>query len=129
MLREDHSRAGGLFVYVDNSATFCSREEEAAEVVEKWTAAFEADQLLLHKPEISSRTQLSCVRLDGEDLSMQVTVERLLKVRAAVEGVLSRRKVCGWVVEVVVGHLTFTALACRGILLALHTVCQFMQEH
>ena len=59
---------------------------------------------------------------------MEIADERLFKVQAGVQGLLSRRRVTGWSVEVIVGHLTFCGLANRGLLTVLHTVYRFMRR-
>ena len=90
----------------------------------------EDENLLLHKSEdICGPTAMLGSRVDGERLTLEIADERLFKVQAGVQGLLSRRRVTGWSVEVTAGHLTFCGLANRGLLTVLQTVYRFMHRH
>ena len=60
---------------------------------------------------------------------MSITDERLAKVQAGVQRLLDLRRMAGWSVEVVLGHLTFCALANRGLLTIPHTLYRFIRRH
>ena len=118
------------YVYVDNLGCLCSSEERAETIVESWVTEFEKDGLLLHKATVTSEaTTVLGNKLDGTQMRMGITDERLVKIQAGVKGLLQRRKVAGWAREVVIGHLTFCGLANRGLLTVFHTVYRFMRRH
>ena len=52
---------------------------------------------------------------------------RFWRVRQGLLGLLRRRRVAGWAVEVLVGHATFAGLAARGSLCCFHAVYRFIR--
>ncbi len=92
-------------------------------------SSFEGENLLLHNFEVASRpTAALGSKVDGEKLTMEITDERLFEAQAGVQGLLARRLVAGWSVEVVVGHLAFCGVADRTLLKVLHTVYRFVRR-
>ena len=118
------------FVYVDNLGCFRSDEKDARRTVSDWVAAFESRELLLHKSEVvCGPVTVLGSKIDSDQLTMAIKDERLMKVQAAVAGLLARRRTAGWCVEVLLGHLTFCGLANRGILTVPHTLYRFIRRH
>ena len=117
------------YVYVDNLGCLCSDEGSANEAVSKWVEAFEAEDLKLHKAEVTRGEVVLGSTIDGTRLRMEITQERLSRLQAAVRGLLARRRVAGWCVETVLGHLTFCGLANRALLSTLHTPSPLARQH
>lgn len=67
--------------------------------------------------------------VDGARLEMRISPVRRAKVQAGVEGLLSRRNVAVCCVEVVLGHLTFCALANQALLTIPHTLYNFARTN
>ena len=98
-------------------------------MVEQWVKNFESRKLCLHQAEVTCEAvELLGCSVDGAALRMEISGGRLRKVQAGVRGLLERRKVTGWSIEVVVGHLTFCGLSNRGLLTALRTVYTFIRR-
>ncbi|CAK0809789.1 unnamed protein product [Prorocentrum cordatum] len=91
------------YVYVDNLGVFSLFSELVSGVMNQLTGEFTELNLLLHKDEL----------VPGK----------------AVRGLLARRRVKGWAVEAVLGHLTFCGLCSRGTLSAFNSVYGFVRAH
>ena len=130
MMRPGEQITHEHFVYVDNLGCFCSDEEDAKRTVSEWVTAFESRELLLHKSEVvCGPVTVLGSKIDGDQLTMAIKDDRLMKVQAAVAGLLARGRTAGWCVEVLLGHLTFCGLANRGILTVPHTLYRLIRRH
>eukprot|EP00974_Lingulodinium_polyedra_P036579 3508056-Lingulodinium_polyedra.AAC.1 len=91
---------------------------------------FEARRLLLHKRELEDGgVGVLGVELDGRLWKTKAGPRRFWLCRQATRGLLSRRRVAGWVLEVVLGSLTFLALSSRGLLSCFHSVYAFIAQN
>ena len=124
----------GAFVYVDNLGCIVHGTEtkkveaRTGNIVGEWSESFESAGLLLHKSEVSEKTECLGVQLDGSKLRSTITDKRFWRTRQAVRGVLGLRRVSGWSLEVVIGHLTFCGLSNRSTLSCFHTVYRFISS-
>ena len=115
-------------MYVDNLGCLTTGKAEADEAVRTWRSEFEEAGLLMHKGQVTSEaTEVLGTEVDGSKHTIAVTAKRVVKIQAATQGLLERKRVCGWTLEVVVGHITFCALAQRGLLSVLSSVYSFIR--
>jgi hypothetical protein len=68
------------------------------------------------------------LEVDGQRQETRNTLQRFDKIRRGIEAFLRRKKVAGWVVEVLVGHATFYGLIRREVLSVFHTTYSFIQK-
>ena len=59
----------------------------------------------------------------------RVNQKRFDMVRGALPEVLRRKKVAGWVIEMLIGHCTFLSLCKRGLLSVWHATYRFIRAH
>jgi hypothetical protein len=69
------------------------------------------------------------VDFDLVGFSSGVKLDRGWLVKNVIAALVRRRRVAGWVVEVLVGHATFCGLALRGTLSCFSSVYRFIQAH
>ncbi|CAK0860615.1 unnamed protein product [Prorocentrum cordatum] len=99
-------------------------------VMNQLTGEFTELNLLLHKDELVPGMAVALgTEIDGSQLRTRVTSDRFWRCRQAVRGLLARRRVKGWAVEAVLGHLTFCGLCSRGTLSAFNSVHGFVRAH
>ncbi|CAK0868534.1 unnamed protein product, partial [Prorocentrum cordatum] len=118
------------YVYVDNLGVFSLFSELVSGVMNQLTGEFTELNLLLLKDELVPGMAVALgAEIDGSQLRTRVTSDRFLRCRQAVRGLRARRRVEGWAVEAVLGHLTFCGLCSRGTLSAFNSVCGFVRAH
>ncbi|CAK0795767.1 unnamed protein product, partial [Prorocentrum cordatum] len=118
------------YVYVDNLGVFSLFSELVSGVMNQLTGEFTELNLLLRKDELVPGMAVALgAEIDGNRLRARVTSDRFWRCRQAVRGLLARRRVKGWAVEAVLGHLTFCGLCSRGTLSAFNSVCGFVRAH
>ncbi|CAK0901058.1 unnamed protein product, partial [Prorocentrum cordatum] len=118
------------YVYVDNLGVFSLFSELVSGVMNQLTGEFTELNLLLHKDELVPGMAVALgTEIDGSRLRTRVTSDRFWRCRQAVRGLLARRRVKGWAVEAVLGHLTFCGLCSRGTLSAFNSVYGFVRAH
>ncbi|CAK0845234.1 unnamed protein product [Prorocentrum cordatum] len=118
------------YVYVDNLGVFSLFSELVSGVMNQLTGEFTKLSLLLHKDELVPDKAVALgTEIDGGQLRTRVTSDRFWRCRQAVRGLLARRRVKGWAVEAVLGHLTFCGLCSRGTLSAFNSVYGFVRAH
>ena len=118
------------YVYVDNLGLLTGSAARADSAVDDWARGFGDKGLPLHKSEVvSGKVTTLGTELDGERLMASTTLTRVLFLRQAIVGMLQRRKVPGWALEVLVGHCAFVDLSNRALLSVLHTVYRYMQAN
>ena len=118
------------YVYVDNLGVFSLFSELVSGVMNQLTGEFTELNLLLHKDELVPGMAVALgTEIDGSQLRTRVTSDRFWRCRQAVRGPLARRRVKGWAVEAVLGHLTFCGLCSRGTLSAFNSVHGFVRAH
>ena len=116
------------YVYVDNLGILSPDRAIVKDSLGELDEVFSKDNLLLHPGEIhEDRAQALGCELDCRALCSRVTPARLHKVRSAIQAVLSRDRVSGKLLEIVIGHATFCGLACRPLLSIFHSVYRFIQ--
>ncbi|CAK0811878.1 unnamed protein product [Prorocentrum cordatum] len=97
--------------------------ESVGRALEQLGGGFNRESLLLHKSELSRAGIVALgTELDGTALRTRVTPQRLWNIYAALEELLRRKRASAWSVQVVLGHCTFAALCCRGLLSVFHSV-------
>ena len=69
------------------------------------------------------------VEIDGENLENKSKLQKADTVCGAISAILRRRRICGWVLEVVIGHGTFIGLCNRGVLSCFHIVYKFIANN
>ncbi|CAK0828541.1 unnamed protein product, partial [Prorocentrum cordatum] len=118
------------YVHVDNLGVFSLFSEFVSGVMNQLTGEFTKLSLLLHKDELVPDKAVALgTEIDGGLLRTRVTSDRFWRCRQAVRGLLARRRVKGWAVEAVLGHLTFCGLCSRGTLSAFNSVYGFVRAH
>ncbi|CAK0823925.1 unnamed protein product, partial [Prorocentrum cordatum] len=118
------------YVCVDNLGVFSLFSELVSGVMNQLTGEFTELNLLLHKDELAPGMAVALgTEIDGSQLRTRVTSDRFWRCRHAVRGLLARRRVKGWAVEAVLGHLTFCGLCSRGTLSAFNSVHGFVRAH
>ncbi|CAK0833049.1 unnamed protein product, partial [Prorocentrum cordatum] len=118
------------YVYVDNLGVFSLFSELVSGVMNQLTGEFTELNLLLHKDELVPGMAVALgTEIDGSQLRTRVASDRFWRCRQAVRGLLARRRVKGWAVEAVLGHLTFCGLCSRGTLSAFNSVYGFVRAH
>ncbi|CAK0819305.1 unnamed protein product, partial [Prorocentrum cordatum] len=118
------------YVHVDNLGVFSLFSELVSGVMNQLTGEFTKLSLLLHKDELVPDKAVALgTEIDGGQLRTRVTSDRFWRCRQAVRGLLARRRVKGWAVEAVLGHLTFCGLCSRGTLSAFNSVYGFVRAH
>ncbi|CAK0831182.1 unnamed protein product [Prorocentrum cordatum] len=118
------------YVCVDNLGVFSLFSELVSGVMNQLTGEFTDLNLLLHKDELVPGKAVALdTEIDGGQLRTRVTSDRFWRCRQAVRGLLARRRVKGWAVEAVLGHLTFCGLCSRGTLSAFNSVYGFVRAH
>ena len=131
---ERESQGYGAFVYVDNlgalvtGGTQQEAEGRASALGEEWSAHFESLGLALHKAEVEENPETLGVQLDTERFKSSVTQKRFWRIRQATHAILGQRRVSGWSLEVLMGHITFCCLANRLLLGCFHTVYRFISS-
>ncbi|CAK0795513.1 unnamed protein product, partial [Prorocentrum cordatum] len=90
---------------------------------------FDADALRFHEMEVFDHGGPSLGwHLDGDARVAGPSDKRFALVRRGVRALLRLRKVSGWQVEAVLGHVTFLFLMRRELLSIFHTVYRFVRE-
>ncbi|CAK0789045.1 unnamed protein product [Prorocentrum cordatum] len=113
-------------VYVDDLGVFSLFSQLVSGVVDQLTGEFTELNLLLRKDELVSGMAVALgAEINGGRLRARVTGDRFWRCRQAVRGLPARRRVKGWAVEAVMGHLTFCGLCSRGTLSAFDSVHGF----
>ena len=69
------------------------------------------------------------VWIDGDELCSGVTDERYWLVYRGIHGLLEKGRCCGWVLEILLGHMTFAALSSRAFLTCLHGCYAFCRRY
>ncbi|CAK0906248.1 unnamed protein product, partial [Prorocentrum cordatum] len=125
--RGPHSENLGHFMYVDNAGVLGLSDTAVRSALHEAQTDFDRDHLKFHEVELhvgGGRT-LGC-HLDGARLCTRPTDERFATVRKGLRCLLRQRKVAGWQLEMVLGHMTFMALVRRELLSIFHAVYAFL---
>lgn len=69
------------------------------------------------------------IHIDGKALAARKTLARFAKLRNAVRGILRRKRVAGWQLEVLIGHCTYLVLIQREIICIFHSVYPYISKH
>ncbi|CAK0812006.1 unnamed protein product [Prorocentrum cordatum] len=119
----------GHYMYVDNAGVIGFDAARVTCALQEAQRDFDGDHLKFHEVEVmpeGGRT-LGCY-LDGRHRATRPTDERFAMVRKGVRCLLRRRKVAGWQLEMVLGHMTFMALVRREVLSIFHSVYAFVAQ-
>ncbi|CAK0861934.1 unnamed protein product [Prorocentrum cordatum] len=125
--RGPHSENLGHFMYVDSAGVLGLSDTAVRSALHEAQTDFDRDHLKFHEVELhvgGGRT-LGC-HLDGARLCTRPTDERFATVRKGLRCLLRQRKVAGWQLEMVLGHMTFMALVRRELLSIFHAVYAFV---
>ena len=126
----DKKNEGHYYVYVDNVGVFGPHVSWCQTVQTALAKAFDDGGLETHEHGIfDSKGNTLGIDFDLKEFSRGVKGERGWKVREAFLAILRRRRVAGWVIEVMVGHATFCGLSLRGSLCVLNAVYRFIYAH
>ena len=109
-------------VYVDNIA-ICGRDKNVVDAaMEKVIAVFNSCGLLTHEHTTAEpECKLLGLQIDGKRKDICMTGKRCWRIKWAIEWVLRKKKVKGWILERILGHYTFAALLNRNALSVTHT--------
>ena len=118
------------FVYVDNLGILSESRQHVETAIGQVTEAFHATQLLLHPGEVkdSAVDSLGC-RLEGRKHSTRLKPARFHRVRQATLAILDRGRCTGRVMEIIVGHLTYSFLIARPLLAIFDHCYRFIRRH
>ena len=117
------------YVYVDNLGVISSDKHQVEIALEQVTEHFTAKELLLHPGEVHrSRIKSLGVELNGTSFTTRVSAERLHRVRQGIRALLSRKRASGRVLQIVIGHATYCALANRRVMPIFHTVYKYIEK-
>ncbi|CAK0824653.1 unnamed protein product, partial [Prorocentrum cordatum] len=119
----------GHYMCVDNAGVIGVDAARVASALQEAQRDFDGDHLKFHEVEVlpeGGRT-LGCY-LDGRRRATRPTDERFAMVRKGLRCLLRRRKVAGWQLEMVLGHMTFMALVRREVLSIFHSVYAFVAQ-
>ena len=118
------------YVYVDNLGLMSTDRRYVSESLKEVENTFNARGLLLHPGEVmfGQAEALGC-RLDMQARSTQVKPDRALRIRKALDGLLTRGRSTGRLLEVVIGHLTYAFLVNRPLLSIFHHCYRFVRRH
>ena len=90
---------------------------------------FDGDALRFHEAEVHGHGGPTLGWfLDGDARIARPSDKRFALVRRGVRALLRLRRVSGWQVEAVLGHITFLCLMRRELLSIFHTVYRFVRE-
>ncbi|CAK0838915.1 unnamed protein product [Prorocentrum cordatum] len=120
----------GHYMYVDNAGVIGFDAARVTCALQEAQRDFDGDHLKFHVVEVmpeGGRT-LGCY-LDGRHRATRPTDERFAMVRKGLRCLLRRRKVAGWQLEMVLGHMTFMALVRRDVLSIFHSVYAFVAQN
>ena len=105
-------------VYVDNWGVISQNHDVIPEVMEEMRAEFTERRLDLHPFSIyTDEAKHLGARLDLKQMCSTLTRERYQRIKGSLKAVLTRKRMSGKLLEVLIGHCTFAGLACRPLLL------------
>ena len=118
------------YVYVDNIGRIGLDKGKGKEFAAEAVESFGAVNLKLHEVELNQQIgETLGVTVDGSRGETRNTERRTLRLWSALGALLSRRRVCGWELEAVMGHVTHYALVRREALSLFHCTYRFCQRH
>ena len=118
------------YVYVDNLGAMSGSRPAVEDFVAQAKAEFGSRGLVIHEAEIfDGVAEVLGVVVDGKDHITRISPKRLARVRAALSHLLGLKRVPGKVLEIILGHCTFCALACRPLLSVFHSTYAFVRRH
>eukprot|EP00959_Pyramimonas_sp_CCMP1952_P225868 4723168-Pyramimonas_sp.AAC.1 len=104
----------GHYMYVDNAGVIGFDAARVTSAPQEAQRDFDGDHLKFHEVEVLPEGGRTLgVYLDGRRRATRPTDERFAMVRKGLRCLLRRRKVAGWQLEMVLGHMTFMALVRR----------------
>ncbi|CAK0858238.1 unnamed protein product [Prorocentrum cordatum] len=116
------------YVYVLNLGVASTDEPIVTDAIAQLIEGFDQRGLLLHGNSVGTEVETLGTEVSGALWKTRVTQKRFWLIRQALNGLLRRRRLTGWAVEVLVGHCTFAGLLSRGTLSVFHTVYDFMRK-
>ena len=118
------------YVYVDNLGAVGSAVEYARQSQKELESSFGEVGLHTHEADVSTKDIVVLGNEVGlEALQSRTTQKRFWRLYYAIDDVLIRARVAGWLLEIIVGHATFAGLQCRGLLSIFHSVYAFIKNH
>ena len=117
------------YVYVANLGLLSFDEGTVSSKLSQAVADFTRAGLQLHETSSGSGDQVALGSVLACDrFHTRLTTKRFWNLRLAISGFLRRKKVSGKALEVLLGHMTFAALANRWTLSVFNTVYRFVRE-
>ncbi|CAK0869717.1 unnamed protein product, partial [Prorocentrum cordatum] len=115
------SAGSGHYMCVDDAGVLSFDGDLAGRALAEAQRDFDADALRFHEMEVFDRGGPSLGwHLDGDARVARPSDKRFALVRRGVRALLRLRKVSGWQVEAVLGHVTFLCLMRRELLSIFH---------
>ena len=133
-LREGHSDVlldrGRFFCYVDNIGILGLTPDGVREAMAKVILTLEAHGLVTHDfVDACVVQEILGIELDGEKHRTRITPKRYSRLRKVLRWVLGRRKISGAMLEIIMGHITYSAMCYRPSLSIFSTVYKFIRAH
>ncbi|CAK0851827.1 unnamed protein product, partial [Prorocentrum cordatum] len=116
------------YVYVDNLGVASTDEPIVTDAIAQLVEGFDQRGLLLHGSSVGAEVEALGAEVSGALWRTRVTQKRFWLIRQALNGLLRRRRLAGWAVEVLGGHCAFAGLLSRGTLSVFLTVYAFMRK-
>ncbi|CAK0891104.1 unnamed protein product [Prorocentrum cordatum] len=116
------------YVYVDNLGVASTDQPIVTDAIAQLVEGFDQRGLLLHGSSVGTEVETLGAEVSGALWRTRVAQKRFWLIRQALNGLLRRRRLTGWAVEVLVGHCTFAGLLSRGTLSVFHAVYAFMRK-
>ena len=118
------------YVYVDNLGIMSTNQAHVTKSLTEVQELFNGRSLSLHPGEVlSDRADVLGCRLDLKERCTGIKPDRSLRIRKAVEGILSRGRSAGRFLEVLVGHFTYAFLVNRPLMSTFHHCYRFIRRH
>ncbi|CAK0872205.1 unnamed protein product, partial [Prorocentrum cordatum] len=118
------------YIYVDNMGIVGAESERARSALDEVTEASAEKGLLVHgQAATPGAPEVLGVEIDGQLLQSRASGKRRLRARQAIAGLLQRGRCSESALEVVLGHVTFLAMARRPVLSFLHSCHAFAQKN
>ncbi|CAK0896185.1 unnamed protein product, partial [Prorocentrum cordatum] len=114
------------YVCVDNPGVASTSEPLVSDAVHQVVRGFDERGLLLRGSSASVEAKALGAEVSGPRWMTMVAQKRFWLIRQAINGLLRRRRLTGWAVEVLVGQCTYAGLLARGTLGVFHAVYAFM---
>ena len=119
-----------FYLYIDNAGIVGLEKEGVTARLHDACETLDSCGLVTHEVEVSNvETEMLGWRLGCRRKCTSITSKRYYRLRKTLTWLLALPKVPGWMLEAVVGTMTFAGLARRPVLCILHSVYAFMHAH